>query len=150
MVFEHTERQTGQEAVVKVGTEEIPVTNVTWDRTVNETDVQHNNSLWATNVDTGLRVSGSIEYEGSSEEFRDFVWYDEGDSDVQNGYAEAGQPKRLTMTVRETQGEEGASGLPRTFTFVNTRFVGESPDYPSDGVRSVSWDFTADQVYKSD
>lgn len=147
-LFNHAERQTGQEAIVKIGTsgDEIRVTNVTWDRSVNQDSVQQNNSLWPTNVTTGLRVSGSLEYEGASEEFRSLMWYTPSDDAVQNGFREAGEPVRHTMTVKEEAGEEAAPGMPRTHTFLNMTVTSESPDHPSDGVRSTSWDWTAEKV----
>lgn len=136
----HEDNHTGNDAVIKIPAgNEIEVTNVTWDETVNTTDVQHNDSLKATNVTTGIRYSGSFEYEGANTELRDQLWYTEGDQ-----YHEAGEPKKVTMTIKETQAESGQEGLPRTTTFTGVKVETQTRDLPSDEVSSTSFDFVAE------
>jgi hypothetical protein len=138
----HEENHTGNDAVIKIPSgNEIEVTNVTWDRTVNSTETQHNNSLKPTNVTTGLRFSGSFEYEGVNEELRQQLWYTEGDP-----FHEAGEPKKVTMTVKELPNEPGQQGLPRTVTFTGVEVDTETRDLPSDDVSSTSFDFTAEDI----
>lgn len=138
-------RQTGQEAIVKIPDaqgEEIAVSNVTWDSDVNTTDVQHNTSLKPAIAITGLRYSGSFEYSGTNEDLRHQLMYDAGDE-----FHEEGEPKRVTMTVKEEKGSDGAQDLPRTFHFENVIVTGMSRDQPSDDVSSTSWDFAAEDMY---
>jgi hypothetical protein len=138
----HESNHTGNDAIIKIPAgNEIPVTNVTWDRSVEQSEVQHNNSLKPTNVTTGLRYSGSFEYEGANEELRQQLWYTEGDE-----FHEAGEPKKVNMTVKETQAEDGQEGLPRTITFTNVEVETETRDLPSDDVASTSFDFTAEDM----
>lgn len=138
-------RQTGREAVVKIPNgSEVPVSNVTWDIETQSTDVQHNDSLKATSATTGLRVSGSFEYDGANEELRSKLWYTTSDDAVKNGYKEAGEPKRFTMTVKEKASEEGADGLPRLWTFTGVSIQNMTRDIPADDVTSSSFDWRAD------
>lgn len=136
-------RQSGQEAILKIPNEdgeEVPVTNVSWDHDVNTSEVQYTDSLKPHHVVTGLRYSGSFEYDGSNEELRNKLFHD-GDE-----YHEPGEPVRMTMTVREEAGESGQTGHPRTFTFSNVIVTGMSRDVPSDDVSSSSFDWVAEDL----
>lgn len=136
------ERFTGDDAIIKIPSgNEIAVSNVSWDRDVNTTEVQHNDSLKPTVAVTGLRYSGSFEYNGKNESLRNKLWRDDG------------RPVRVTMTIREEPGEtnEGIgttaeSPATRTYTFENVIVTGESRDVPSDDVASTSWDFVAENL----
>jgi len=142
----HTSRITGQEAVVKIPQgDEIAVTNVTFDIETNTTDVQTDQSLRADIVTTGLRYSGSFEYDGANDEIRSKLYYSAGES----AFHEAGEPKRVTMTVKENAPEGGNPELPRTWTLDGVKVTGMSRDIPSDDVASTSWDFEAEDVYVS-
>jgi len=147
---EHTSRVTGQEAVVKIPNsagDEIAVTNVSFDIEVNTTDVQTDQSLRANIATTGLRYSGSFEYDGSQDKIRAKLFYTAGES----SYHEAGEPKRVTMTVKEEQPDESANAATnaRTWTLENVIVTGMSRDIPADDVASTSWDFEAEDAYVS-
>lgn len=135
------ERFTGEDAIIKIPNgNAIAVSNVSWDRDVNTTEVQHNDSLNPTVAVTGLRYSGSFDYDGKNENLRQKLWRDDG------------RPKRVTMTVKEESGEVDntagttSSAGSRTFTFENVIVTGMSRDVPSDDVASTSWDFVAENV----
>jgi len=151
---EHTSRVTGQSAVIKIPNssgDEIAVTNVTFDIEVNTTDVQTDQSMRASIATTGLRYSGSFEYDGAQDKIRAKLFYANGDSEVSNGYKKAGEPKRVTMTVKEEKPSSGGGGgnLPRTWTLDNVIVTGMSRDIPADDVASTSWDFEAEDAYVS-
>lgn len=149
---EHTPRVTGQDAIIKVpnaDSDEIAVTNVSFDIEVNTSDVQTNQGLKPDIVTTGLRYSGSFEYDGEQDKIRGKLFYTA--SEAGDGI-EAGEPKRVTMTVKEqpSDGESGSSGnLPRTWTLENVVITGMSRDIPGDDVASTSWDFEAEDAYVS-
>lgn len=127
------ERHTGNDAIISIPNgNDIPVSNVSWDQDVNTTEVQHSDSLKPAIAITGLRYSGSFEYDGKNEDLRQQLWQDDG------------QPERVTMTVREEAGE-GSTGS-RTFTFSNVIVTGMSRDVPADDVTSTSWDFVAEDL----
>jgi hypothetical protein len=163
MAPEHTSRITGQEAIVKIPNSndgEIAVTNVSFDIDVNTTDVQTNQGHKPDIATTGLRYSGSFEYDGEQDVIRNKLFYSAGDKDA-NGDKIAGagapydpgEPKRVNMTVKEEApaGDGGDSGnLSRTWTLENVLITGMSRDIPSDDVASTSWDFEAEDAYVSD
>jgi hypothetical protein len=134
------ERHTGADAIVSVPNgNDIPVSNVSWDHDVNTTEVQHSgtggagsNPLNAAIAITGLRYSGSFDYDGKNEDLRQQLFKDNG------------EPERVTMTVREEPGE--GSTTSRTFTFENVIVTGMSRDVPADDVSSTSWDFAAENL----
>jgi len=143
---DHTSRITGQEAIIKAGDQEIAVTNVSFSIDPQSTDVQTDQSMKPTLVTTGLRYSGSFEYDGGQDVIRNLMFYSAGESD----YHEAGEPKRVTMTVKEEAPEEGAAGgFPRTWTLEEVQVTGLSRDVPSDDVASSSWDFDCEDAYVS-
>lgn len=133
------ERHTGADAIISIPNgNDIPVSNVSWDQDVNTTEVQHTgiggggNPLKAAIAITGLRYSGSFEYDGKNEDLRQQLWEDDG------------TPRYVTMTVREEPGD--GSTTSRTFTFENVVVTGMSRDVPSDDVSSTSWDFAAENL----
>lgn len=150
---EHTSRVTGQEAIVKIPNssgDEIAVTNVSFDIDVSTTNVQTDQSLKPTKATTGLDYSGSFEYDGGQDKIRAKLFYAAGDEEVSAGFREPGEPRRVTMTVKEEAPEDGADGnLPRTWTLEEVMVTGMSRDIPSDDVASTSWDFEAEDAYVS-
>lgn len=147
---EHTSRVTGQEAVIKIPNSagnEIAITNVSFDIETNTTDVQTDQSLRPVIATTGLRYSGSFEYDGTQDKIRDNLFYSSGESN----YHEAGEPKRVTMTVKEEQPDQSpnAATNARTWTLENVVVTGMSRDIPADDVVSTSWDFEAEDAYVS-
>lgn len=132
------EHHTAQDATIKIPNgEEIKVTNFSWSKDTNETEVQHNDSLWAERVTTGMRISGSFEYSGAEDTLRDELYYDNEDG-------HEGEPRPVTATVKEENvGEEGNS---RTLTFNKLKVTGWSRDLTSDDVSSSTWDFVAQKV----
>jgi len=126
------ERHTGNDAIISIPDgNDIPVSNVSWDQDVNTTEVQQG-SLKPSIAITGLRYSGSFEYDGKNENLRGKLWRDDG------------EPERVTMTVKEEPSRTGTGG--RTFTFTNVMVTGMSRDLPSDDVSSTSWDFVAEDL----
>jgi hypothetical protein len=155
---EHSSRVTGQEAIIKIpsggsGDNEIAVTNVSFDIEVNTSDVQTNQGHKPDIATTGLRYSGSFEYDGEQDKIRAKLFYSASDSNAGADSAfEPGEPKRVTMTVKEEapDGSSGGSGnLSRTWTLDNVLVTGMSRDIPSDDVASTSWDFEAEDAYVS-
>lgn len=137
-------RHSGHDAIIQVPNgNEIQVTNVSWDRDVNSTEVQYNGNLRADNVITGLRFSGSFEYDGANEDLRERMWHN-GDQ-----FHEEGEPVRFKMVVKETASESGQDGFPRTFLFEECIITSESRDIPGDDVASTTWDFVAKDMYKT-
>lgn len=132
------ERFTGENANMVIGGVSYAISNVSWDSEVNTTDVQHNDSLKPTHAVTGLRYSGSFEYDGKNEDLRKLFFKDDG------------RPERFTISVREEAGESGNTqlssdpGVDRTITFENVIVTTVSHDIPSDDVASVSVDFVAE------
>lgn len=164
MAPDHTSRITGQEAIVKVPDSndgEIAVTNVSFDIDVNTTDVQTNQGHKPDIATTGLRYSGSFEYDGEQDVIRNKLFYAAGETDgngntiastSSNTPYEPGEPKRVNMTVKETSpnGAGGDSGnLFRRWTLENIVVTGMSRDIPSDDVASTSWDFEAEDAFVS-
>lgn len=152
---EHTSRVTGQEAIVKIpdsGGNEMAFTNVSFDISVETTDVQTDQSLKPDIATTGLRYSGSFEYDGEQDKVRAQLFYSASDSEVSDGSKEAGEPKRVTMTVKEEDPDSGGSSgnLSRTWTLENVVVTGMSRDIPGSDVASTSWDFDAEDAYVSD
>lgn len=154
---EHTSRVTGQEAIIKIPNsagDEIAVTNVSFDIEVNTTDVQTDQGMKPDIATTGLRYSGSFEYDGEQDKIRAKLFYSASDPAVPGTY-EAGEPKRVTMTVKEESPNannvsgEGSGNLSRTWTLENVVVTGMSRDIPADDVASTSWDFEAEDAYVS-
>jgi hypothetical protein len=154
----HTSRLTGQDAIIKVGDQEFAVTNVSFDIEPDSTDVQTNQSMKPDIAITGLRYSGSFEYDGEQDTVRNLLFYSAGDPPVgEDGNKQAGEPKRFNMTVKEkapsvtddgtTTSESG--NLSRTWTIKNAVCLGLSRDVPADDVTSSSWDFDAEDIYIS-
>ena len=141
----HYSRVTGQEAIISIPQgEEIAVTNVSFEIAPDTTDVQTDQSLKPDIVTTGLRYSGSFEYDGVQDNIRNNLFYDANESP----YHEAGEPKRVTMTVvEEPPSEEAATELPRTWVLENVVITGMSRDVPADDVASTSWDFDAEDAF---
>jgi hypothetical protein len=128
---------TGRDATLKVGTTEVPISNVSFDREVDTTDVQLNDSLKPTHVVTGLRFSGSFEYDGSNTTLEEIL-FSENATDAREAQAPIEQ---ATLTVTE----ELDAGK-RTYTFKNVIVTSQSRDLPSDDVMSTSYDFIAEDL----
>jgi hypothetical protein len=138
---------TGQDAQLKIeGTSdgsvrEIAVTNVSWDREANMTDVQYNTSRSPRQVTTGLRYSGSFEYDG-----RDYTIQNEF---LLNEETEAGIEKnrpREGITLVVTEEPDVNPGQKYVYKFTDVKVTGQSRDMPSDDVSSTSWDFVAENL----
>jgi len=128
---------TGRDASLKIGTTEVPISNVSFDREVNTTDVQLNDSLKPTHVVTGLRYSGSFEFDGANKALEEILFSENADES-----REAGAPiEQGTLTVKEDL-EDGD----RTYTFKNVIVTTQSADVPSDDVRSTSYDWIAEDL----
>lgn len=142
MTNDHDERVTGQEATLKWGDKEIPITNVSWTRDVNTSEVQHNDTLNPKILVTGLRYSGSFEYDG-----RNFDIQNELMSQVEKenqGY-QRNEPQRGTLTVKETKTEDGVTKT-YYYTFKGVVVTSQSRDLPADDSASSSWDFSAEDL----
>lgn len=145
----HTSRVTGQDAIIKAPEgNEIAVSSVSFDIDVNTTDVQTDRSMRADIVTTGLRYSGSFEYDGSQDTIRGNLFYSADDTAVSEGDKQAGEPKRVNMTVKE-ENDASDSGF-RKWSLENIVVTGMSRDIPADDVASTSWDFEAEDVYVMD
>lgn len=137
----------GQDATLLLtdeGNTEVPISNVTVDVEANTTDVQHNDNLNPTHVTTGMRYSGSFEYEGINIDLFDKLLNKDDVADV-NQTADLG-----TISIRE-QSEtvsEGASNedFDRNIVVRGVKVTSMSRDTPGDDVTSVSIDFVAESV----
>lgn len=134
---------TGQQAVLKfpnTSIGEIPVSNVDWDRDVNTTENQLNDDLKAAIAITGLRYSGTFEYDGKNDEIRAAMWNDQDDTDNS-------PVVHSTMTVRETPSPQaGADVNTRTYKFDTVIVTGESRSIPGDDNTSTTYDWMAEDV----
>lgn len=135
------ERTTGQDAIIKFGNREITVSNVSWSRDVNTTDVQHNDSLEPKILTTGLRYSGSFEYDG-----RDYDLMNELVTKEETAVYDKNEPVRGTLSVTEVQTNEDGSTERYIYTFRNVIVTGQSRDAPADDTTSTSWDFEAESI----
>lgn len=138
------ERVTGQEAVLKWGQKEIPITNVSWTRDANTSEVQHNDDLEAKILITGLRYSGSFEYSG-----RNWDLMNELVSQTETASVSKNEPIRGTLSVTETQveGDENATYI---YTFRGVVVTSQSRDVPADDAASTTWDFSAESMHVSE
>lgn len=131
-------RVRGTDAVLKLsGSHEISVSNVSWDREVNTDEIQLNDSLKPTITTTGLRFSGSFEYEGTNNKLQTAIFSDG------TATAERGEPNRFGTLVYK---ENYADGTSRKFTFRRVMITSMSRDAPSDGIVSASFDFVAEDL----
>lgn len=130
---------TGQQAVLKFPPDlEIPISNVDWDRDVNTTENQLNDSLKAANAITGLRFSGSFEYDGKNDEVRKAMWNDQDDNSP---------VVHATMTVRETPSAQADSDVStRTYKFDTVIITSESRSIPGDDTSTMTYDWVAEDV----
>lgn len=149
MAFEYNDdrKETGVDVNLELpGGERIPVTNVSFSKEAETSEVQFNNSYSQDIAVTGVSYSGSFEVVGRNETLQDFLW---GDSRTQSG---AG----LTET-----GEELNTSLPnyidsisiidgsgQSYTFINVLATSHSKDAPADDRTEQSYDFTAERLVR--
>lgn len=160
-----TDRVTGQQAVLKIRSEsteqagpdksdfiEVPITNVSWSRDTNTTEVQTNQGLEARTVITGLRYSGSFDVTGRNFALNDWLFNSNTSqftlSNTTSSITEPdgttkNQPIRATISVRERP-KRFASNTEYKYIFKDCTVTSQSRDMPSDGTASTSYDFTAD------
>lgn len=132
------QRATGQDAVLKFkpndGSEkvEVAITNVSWTRDQETTEIQDNQGLSAVIATTGVRFSGSFEYDGRQ-------------YDVLTKTFDGDDPVRATISVREVD-DDGDSVEAYVYTFKHAMVTSQSRDYPADDVASASFDFVAEEM----
>lgn len=140
------ERHTGASSLLKFdsgdGYVEIPVTNVSWTRDHNTNDLQHNGSMKPTITTTGIRFSGSFEYDGQNPDLLDAFLQTNGQS---NGGLHDGRPNRGTLTINEYNHDDTDS-VEQTVTLKNVMPTSFNRDLPSDGSSSTSVDFDAEDM----
>jgi|APHM01.1.fsa_nt_gi hypothetical protein len=139
---------TGQDAVVKLNTDasnspEIVVSNVSWTRDVNTNDVQLNDSMNPTHVTTGLRYSGSFEYDGRDFDLNSELLLSDATEQLEANHPVQGNT--LTVTERP-QPKSDDSSEKYIYTFKNVKITSQSRDMPSDGSSSTSWDWIAEDL----
>lgn len=139
------ERHTGASSLLKFdsgdGYVEIPVTNVSWTRDHNTNDLQHNGSMKPTITTTGIRYSGSFDYDGQNPELLNaFLQTNEGSSGIHDG-----RPTRGTLTINEYNHDANES-VEQTVTLMNVMPTSFNRDLPSDGSSSTSVDFDAEDM----
>lgn len=135
---------TGQQAVLKFPPDvEVPVSNVDWDRNVNTTENQLNDSLKAAIAITGLRYSGTFEFDGKNDDIRSAMWNDDPTNlDVENHPV-----VHSTMTVKETPSTQADSDVvTRTYKFDTVVITGESRSIPGDDNSSTTYNWMAEDV----
>lgn len=131
---------TGQQAVLKFPPDlEIPISNVDWDRDVNTSETQLNDELKATIAITGLRYSGTFEYDGKNDDVRAAMWNDEGGDNSPVVHS--------TMTVKEEPSPKAGSDVnTRTYKFDTVIITGESRSVPGDDTSSTTYNWMAEDV----
>lgn len=131
---------TGQQAVLKFPPDvEIPVSNVDWDRDVNTTENQLNDDLKAAIAITGLRYSGTFDYDGKNDDVRSAMWNDDGGDNSPVVHS--------TMTVRETPSAQADSDVvTRTYKFDTVVITGESRSIPGDDTSSTTYNWAAEDL----
>lgn len=137
------ERHTGADSLLKFGGHEIPVTDVSWSRSHNQEEVQHNGSLNPTLATTDVRYSGSFEYNGQNPEVLEAISIDPGAGEGQN------RPERASLTLREYESGGDPQEGERVITVTFKRCIATSidRDNPSDGVSSTSVDWEAEDMF---
>lgn len=139
-------RHTGAQSKLKISPQgedeyyEVPITNVDWDRDVEVADIQHNTSLNPVLATTGLRYTGSFEYEGQNLEVMDLLMQRGEDGDLQPN-----RPIRVTITVKEYNHDD-PDEVVRTIRFHRCIVENNSRDLPSDDVSSTTFDFQAEDM----
>lgn len=137
--------ETGNDGKFKINGQQYAVTNVSYTRETNTTDVQLDDSLWPRHVITGLRASGSFEHAGSNTGLLGAVEEQQG-----GGCVEVSQPKYIgLLVVEETVGSR--SDPTECATTKRTRFEGvlvssRDRDAPSDDSVTQSYDFVAEKM----
>ena len=137
----HERRVTGQEAVLKWGDKEVAVTNVSWSREVDTTEVQHNDTLNPKILVTGLRFSGSFEYSGRNFDLQNALIHTQNTVTKQEG-----EPQRGTLAVEELSEDEDGNEVRYIYTFEDVVVTDQSRDMPSDDSSTTSWDWSAEDM----
>jgi len=139
------ERHTGAHSLLKFdagdgnGYYEIPVTDVSWTREYNTTDIQHNDDMNPTIATTGIRYNGSFEYQGQNITALEKLIETSSDSNIQEN-----RPIRGTLTVKEYNHDDDS--LVSTVTFKRVIVTNNERSLPSDDVSSSSFDFEAEDM----
>lgn len=138
----HERRVTGQEAILKWGDREVAVTNVSWSREVDTTEVQHNDTLNPKIMVTALRYSGSFEYDGRNFDLMNDLIYPEN-----QGIHQENEPQRGTLSVTEVAEDDEGNETQYIYTFQNVIVTSQDRDLPADDSASSSWDWSAEDMY---
>lgn len=139
---------TGQDARLLVrgggsGETEVTISNVSLDIEASTTDVQHNDDLNPKIVTTGMRYSGSFEYEGVDLDVFDQLIDSFSDDIIDKTTSNA------TISLREESSDlsgSSSSDFDRNILIKGVNFTNISRDVPGDDVVSLSVDFEAERV----
>jgi len=137
-------RHVGADALLKFKSgetyKEIPVSNVSWSKEYSTNDPQHSGSLKPTMTTTGIRYSGSFEYDGQNPDALDAISVRQ-----ENGSVEQDRPARGTLTIHEYNHDNNDSKI-LTITFVRVLVTNVNRDLPADGSSSTSVDWSAEDM----
>ena len=136
-------KEIGNDAVVRIGDQEVPVTNVSYTEEADIAETQFNTGLNPDIVVTGVSYSGSFEHAGGNESLRSALYgtstprgEDEGDED---GIA-------VPLEVDQIIVEDGT----HKYSFEPCIVESRDKDLPADDRTSVTYDFTAENLVVSD
>jgi len=140
-------RHTGADALLKFeagdGYKEIPVSNTSWTKEYSTNDPQHSGSLKPTMTTTGIRYSGSFEYDGQNPNALDAISVRQED-----GVVEQDRPARGTLTIQEYNHDNNDDKV-LTVTFVRVLVTNVNRDLPADGSSSTSVDWSAEDMIQT-
>lgn len=146
----HKPRTTGQDSLLKFKAGdtvyEIPISNVSWSRDTETSTTQHNKSLKASRVVTGVRFSGSFEHDGRNYDAMNKLVNGSSVADGGTVTTESHEPIRGTLTVTETETGEDGSTTTYEYTFTDCIVTSTSRDVPSDDIASTSYDWEAEDM----
>ncbi len=128
------QEEIGNDVSLTVGTDQTsyPVTSVSYSEEPQTDSTQFNTSLTMNIVQTGIEYSGSFEHDGAQTELRDKF------------FGEQTSPRSSTVNkVDQLVFEDSQS----TYTFAGVVVGSRSKDFPADGRTSVTYDFTAEEMY---
>lgn len=109
-----------------------PVTSVSYSEEPQTDSTQFNTSLTMNIVQTGVEYSGSFEHDGANTELRDEF------------FGEQTSPRSSTVKKVDQLVFEDSQSV---YTFSGVVVGSRSKDFPADGRTSVTYDFTAEELY---
>nr|ADE29268.1 hypothetical protein [uncultured virus] len=127
----------GNDVTMTVGADdsEFEITSASYSEEPQTSSTQYNSSLSMNIVVTGVEYSGSFEHDGANSELRG-VFFEQ----------ESGPKTEIASKIDKIVFEDSQS----TYTFENVIVGSRSKDFPADDRTSVTYDFVAETLVRSD